>query len=315
MDSDPIHDVILDDSLSFSSANSLKRKYIEETIDYQTITAETSSLDQNHQGLSVQARKLACPFLRKDCHNAALSRTCRRSDWDSVARVKEHISRCHAPKNQCHRCRRDFNNANELAKHQRNINACPLILDAPLSQFITADQIVQLKRRAGKRANISSEDKWCSVYKILFPGDSFVPSPYRDEPCVACISKASSQLLENYRQHQVQALVPLVERELAAISHSHGMSDGLRAHITDLFSRLSVKVLNEFQEKHASNIPENYTFPSGCEMEPRNSTCEAATSPPSAITLAFSQLQDFLGYDAVPDMMLNGYDLMEEKLE
>jgi hypothetical protein len=98
--------------------------------------------------------------------------TVARADFD----CREHISRCHAPKNQCNRCRQDFNNAEELAKHQRNIDACPL-LDTPLSQSITADQIVQLKSRAGKHPNMSAEDKWCSVYSILFPGDTFVPSP------------------------------------------------------------------------------------------------------------------------------------------
>ncbi|KAK5625701.1 hypothetical protein RRF57_001417 [Xylaria bambusicola] len=196
-------------------------------------------------------------------------------------------------------CRQDFNNADELVKHQRNVSAC-LLLDTPLSPSITAEQIAQLRNRAGKRANISNEEKWRSVYKILFPD--------RDEPCVACISKASSHLLGDYRKHQVRTLVPLVERELAAISDSHEMSDGLRAHITDLFSRLSVKVLDEFQEKHTASITKECTFPNDPAEKPQNSTYETTTSPSSPITLALSQLQDFLNYDATPNVIPNHYD-------
>ncbi|KAI1425012.1 hypothetical protein F5Y12DRAFT_749273 [Xylaria sp. FL1777] len=265
-----------DDSPSFSveneSANllNLKRKLGDIVADCQN-SANTTDLnpaaptklqldlpDQKPSGSIV--KKLACPFYKRDAHSPAISRACRGVGWASISRVKEHIYRCHAPKHQCNRCHKGFDSDVDLATHQRSSDPCPL-LDTPLAETISGDQRAQLRHYGGKRVKGANEEKWRSLYRILFPGDSFIPSPYYDEPCGNCISKTSSRLLDDYRQHQLKELTPLIEQELAAISYSNNMSDDLCAHIADLLSRLSLKVLNEFQGKY-SREKEPATCPS-----------------------------------------------------
>ncbi len=97
-----------------------------------------------------------------------------------------------------------------------------------------------------------------------------------DEPCGGCVSKAGSRLLDDYRQYQLRELVPLVEQELAAISHNNNMSDDLCAHIADRLSRLSVKVLDGFQEKCKMDIGEKkpVACPSQHGTALEDTTCE-----------------------------------------
>ncbi|KAJ3579377.1 hypothetical protein NPX13_g1191 [Xylaria arbuscula] len=194
---------------------------------------------QENEGVTVSAKRLACPFWKRDCLNAALSGACKGKDWGSMGRLNKHL-------------------------------------------------------------NGSNEDKWTLMYQDLFPADNVVPSPYRDEPCVACSLKTTSRVLGDLRQHQAQTLMPLVTRELAAISQSHNMSNNLCADLANMFSQLSVRVLDEFQDKNSvislekgliatsSHIPETH----------ENSTYETMIPPPSPTTLALGHLQDFLNYDA-----------------
>ncbi|KAI0966907.1 hypothetical protein F4678DRAFT_447693 [Xylaria arbuscula] len=279
---------------------------ISNTLNIDAATAKRSKPDQQHEGFTKLARRLACPFTRRDCHSTSISKTCTRSDWDSVSRVKEHILRCHLPKYQCNRRREDFDSAIDLDSHQRNLNACVLQNTSP-TDTITANQRDQLKKRIDKRVHNTDEEKWGFVYKILFPDDNSVPSPYRDEPCSACISKASLHLIRDYRQNQLGALVPLVEQELATIGRSHNMGDDLRAHIIELVSRLSVKLLDEFQEKHiASNEKDLATSSNHHGERPGNSTCE--------IPLSFGDLRD-LNFDSTPDLTQEDYDFFLRKWE
>ncbi|KAI0911231.1 hypothetical protein F4823DRAFT_312835 [Ustulina deusta] len=275
-------DIIPASPLDFGSPEAPKRKLGDLAADYlnapsvtgiDSAAAKRLKLNQKHEGSAV--KKLACPFFKRDGHNTAISRPCRGPGWDSISRVKEHLYRCHALKNQCNRCGNGFDSPIDLATHQRNPESCPL-LHTPLPEAITGDQIARLRSRGGKRVNGSNEEKWASLYRILFPSDSFVPSPYYDEPCGGCVSKAGSRLLDDYRQYQLRELVPLVEQELAAISHNNNMSDDLCAHIADRLSRLSVKVLDGFQEKCKMDIGEKkpVACPSQHGTALEDTTCE-----------------------------------------
>ncbi|RYP40815.1 hypothetical protein DL767_001461 [Monosporascus sp. MG133] len=200
---------------------------------------------KNNRGLD--DRKLACPFFKRDRHRPHLSRSCMGSSWDTVSRVKEHLYRCHMqPKHQCNRCLHCFGSAAELVDHQRSDEPCER-RDALPSETITDDQHTQLKSRAGKKLTDATEEgKWRSMYRIVFPDDEVIPSPYYDEPCSQCISSADSWLLSEYRQYQLRELSPLIQRELAVIP-GHEMNDDLRARIADMLPRLNARLFNEFQ--------------------------------------------------------------------
>ncbi|KAI3325395.1 hypothetical protein HD806DRAFT_521007 [Xylariaceae sp. AK1471] len=236
------------------SPEALKRKLGEENIDYDDTgsIADRNSAPikrskpkvKNHDGPIVD-RKLACPFFKRDGHNKAITRICMGPGWSSVGRVKEHIYRRHMPpKHQCCRCRKVFSSENELAAHLRTLIPCP-VHDAPLPETITRDQATQLRHRGGKLPDASDEEKWKSMYRVLFPDDNYVPGPYYDESCGHCISKADSRLLNDYRQYQSHELAPLVQRELSTIP-ADDLSDELRARFADLLPRLNAKVLDDF---------------------------------------------------------------------
>ncbi|RYP43944.1 hypothetical protein DL768_009541 [Monosporascus sp. mg162] len=101
--------------------------------------------------------------------------------------------------------------------------------------------------KAGKKLTDATEEgKWRSMYRIVFPDDEVIPSPYYDEPCSQCISSADSWLLSEYRQYQLREFSPLIQRELAVIP-GHEMTDDLRARIADMLPRLNARLFNEFQ--------------------------------------------------------------------
>ncbi|KAI1368850.1 hypothetical protein F5Y08DRAFT_294030 [Xylaria arbuscula] len=287
--------VISDNTFDAVSFDGLKRKLSDGALNngpninntsLNASNVKRSKPGQEYEGAAVSAQRLACPFWKRDCLNEALSGACKGKDWGSIGRLNEHLSRRHLTKNQCSRCCQEFNNATNLTEHQRNPVACEVInasSNASSSSAITLEHFNKLKDLIGKHLNGSNEDRWTLMYKYLFPADNVVPSPYRDEPCVACSLKTTSRVLGDLRQHQAQTLMPLVTMELAAISESHNMSNNLCADLAHMFSRLSVRVLDEFQDKNSvisseqgliatsSHIPETH----------ENSTYETMIPPQS----------------------------------
>ncbi|KAI0453808.1 hypothetical protein F5B21DRAFT_477946 [Xylaria acuta] len=172
--------------------------------------------------------------------------------WDVLHRVKEHIYRRHMqPKHQCNRCFQGFSSAADLAAHQRTSMPCEL-RDTHAPVAITPDQEAQLRSRAKSRPDATEAEKWQSMYRILFPEDTHIPSPYLDEPCGHCISTADSRLLNDYLDYQMQQLPLLVHRELAAIPGCE-MSDDTCARIVGMLSRLTAKVHQDFQESQGAH--------------------------------------------------------------
>ncbi|KAI1314157.1 hypothetical protein F5Y03DRAFT_4559 [Xylaria venustula] len=188
-------------------------------------------------------RKLACPFFKRD---GGTQRSCMGPGWASISRLKEHLYRCHtAPKNQCYRCRQGFHSATLLATHQRALEPCPLN-EAPLAAILTGDQEAQLRCRARKPAGYSMKEQWEAVYRIVFPGENPIPSPYYDTMCFNCMSRAGSHLPARHRQCQSRELRPLIQQELAALPDLCDTT--LRARIADSLSTRIALLLNNSQE-------------------------------------------------------------------
>ena len=124
-------------------------------------------------------KKLACPFARREPVKYATVKTCCGPGWDNVHRIKEHLYRKHSLENACNRCFKFFDDAQELRDHQRSATPCRLSDDPP-RDVITDDQEEKLRKRA--KANAPEVEKWEIMYKILFPGEKIVPSPYYDAP-------------------------------------------------------------------------------------------------------------------------------------
>ncbi|KAI1156454.1 hypothetical protein F4825DRAFT_404087 [Nemania diffusa] len=141
----------------------------------------------------------------RDKHSQAISKSCMPPGYTSISRLKEHLNRCHTqPKNQCNRCHETFKSADGLAAHQRSQVTCNVSHARSPPGIMTTDQWDAVRSR--KQSNMSTEEKWKSIYRILFPDDSYVPSPYKDERCSTCINTADSRLLDEVEQHLLREI-------------------------------------------------------------------------------------------------------------
>ncbi|RDW85220.1 hypothetical protein BP6252_02810 [Coleophoma cylindrospora] len=109
-------------------------------------------------------QKWACPYYQREPHRYCVEtefgdfRKCARSPgFDQVHRVNI------------------FKEDGELEIHRRKDPACEL-KQAPLIEGLTAKQKTLLKPR--DRKSSSDEERWNTIYKICFPMDEIIPSPY-----------------------------------------------------------------------------------------------------------------------------------------
>ncbi|KAK7402606.1 hypothetical protein QQX98_011647 [Neonectria punicea] len=129
---------------------------------------------------SKEQTRFACPFFK---HNQGNYRqpewSCRWPGWPSFHRVREHLYRRHTlPKYRCNRCCRDLKSSAQLLEHQRLQNPCQLRDQGP-QEGIDEEQETTLRSKRMGKGKISEEEKWAEAYRVLFPGEEPVPSPYQ----------------------------------------------------------------------------------------------------------------------------------------
>jgi hypothetical protein len=95
--------------------------------------------------------------------------------------LKEHLYRRHAPfPNECLRCNDRFETNAELSNHLRN-NANPCETQTRANHGdearFTPDQERRLRARK-KHSPKTEEEKWTEVFRVLFPHENRIPSPY-----------------------------------------------------------------------------------------------------------------------------------------
>ncbi|KAF4448881.1 hypothetical protein F53441_7769 [Fusarium austroafricanum] len=146
---------------------------------------EEKPLDKKRPKTSSSLR-FACPFYKHDPERYETSRSCCGPGWETVHRVKEHIFRSHEPEHECQRCFESFKTEQLLTKHVRARVQCEVqSRSSQEKEGINASQSKALHARA-KKCNPGSdpkeveEERWNDVYKIIFPGEGQVPSPYYD---------------------------------------------------------------------------------------------------------------------------------------
>ncbi|KAG5661143.1 hypothetical protein KAF25_002786 [Fusarium avenaceum] len=95
---------------------------------------------------------------------------------------REHLYRRHMfPKFRCNRCRQDLKSSARLNEHQRADIICQRRGEETEEEGIDEEKEKLLrarKRKNGKARQMGEEEKWVEIYKILFPQDDPVPSPY-----------------------------------------------------------------------------------------------------------------------------------------
>ncbi|KAF4426635.1 hypothetical protein F53441_14111 [Fusarium austroafricanum] len=126
--------------------------------------------------------RFACPFFKHDPDRYKVKRSCCGPGWVNAQRVKEHIFRRHrTPEYECPRCHKDFMIGSAFDNHLRDVEPCEL-RDQENLPGASQEAIRLLRSRSNKiKKPLTEEEKWCNIYRILFPNDAPVPSPYYDE--------------------------------------------------------------------------------------------------------------------------------------
>ncbi|KAF4997462.1 hypothetical protein FGRMN_3826 [Fusarium graminum] len=114
---------------------------------------------------------LACPFVKE--YPGEKWPRCQKG-WPSVHRIKTHKAPIH-----CKRCFTIVKTERQLELHLRQAVACEVINPPKEMPGIDAETKERLKSRRGIQ-NITEEEKWTHMYRILFPLAQDIPSPYCD---------------------------------------------------------------------------------------------------------------------------------------
>ncbi|KAH7400389.1 hypothetical protein BKA64DRAFT_671780 [Cadophora sp. MPI-SDFR-AT-0126] len=234
------------------------------------------------------ARNFACPFLK---HNPTVYekwRSCAWSGWSTVHRVKEHLDRKHQlPKFQCNRCQQVFGSAARLSDHQRIEIPCKIGVEEPQDGVTEAQfQLIRSKKKPrgpdNKIIDMSEEEKWVKVYRIIFPNDDPVPSPYHD--LTYDVSKEHSTLddedrnllkdLGDYARCELPKLMrPALEDMLDGISDDCDFPDKVIGLAQGVFQQ----IIRSFRSANpVSQTPEASII--ACSSELRRSTSSSAVS-------------------------------------
>ncbi|KAF4981681.1 hypothetical protein FZEAL_2568 [Fusarium zealandicum] len=127
--------------------------------------------------LSAEAvHNLACPFV-KGYPDDEWPR-CQKG-WSTVHRIKEHIYRYHKVPIHCDRCFSLFKTEKQLKEHRREAVSCLVVNPPRRMPGIDTEMKERLKCRQGIQ-NATEETKWQKMYRILFPEEEDIPSPYCD---------------------------------------------------------------------------------------------------------------------------------------
>ncbi|KAE9371696.1 hypothetical protein N431DRAFT_467857 [Stipitochalara longipes BDJ] len=123
----------------------------------------------------------ACPFYRREPHRycditeLGDFRKCAKSPgFPELHRVKGHLQKCHSSPIYCKRCYAVVKNDKELETHQIKIPACD-VKPRQRIEGLTSEQKTLLQTRDRSK---SEEERWKAIYKICFPDDEVIPSPY-----------------------------------------------------------------------------------------------------------------------------------------
>ncbi|KAI1012544.1 hypothetical protein LB504_008236 [Fusarium proliferatum] len=139
--------------------------------------------------------RYVCPFFK---HNRERYKT---SHWKSC---------CWPGWTSVHRVKQDLKSAFNLNEHQRADTICQRQIEEPEEEGINEEQERLLrirKRKSGKARQVTEEEKWVETYKILFPDDDPVPSPYPElcplqiEQPEQDIEQAGANLLDSFEDY------------------------------------------------------------------------------------------------------------------
>lgn len=165
------------------------------------------------------AARFACPFRKHNPrqYNIYNNRVCALSHWSSIARVKEHLYRCHQISPHCKRCWRTFKTQQQLDGHL-TVAATDIceVQAGKAPAGITSAVERQLRSRKKSHPGQTDEERWKDIYKLLFPNEA-VPSPYFEAVQADRPASPDSRDLADYEDYIRRELPRLVRSNIEEV--------------------------------------------------------------------------------------------------
>lgn len=162
------------------------RQQLNRTVDATYYTNVTTQSDTGTQ-ISVKPR-FACPYHKAGILVSVHHRACEGPGWIDVNKVKEHLIRCHLPKEFrgkciCLRCYTGFKTDVLLQDHAQQEPPCSKKRPTAVYGMLNGDQAAQLHSLKRKSSKETDEDRWFDLYRIVFPNFNRILdniSPYHE---------------------------------------------------------------------------------------------------------------------------------------
>ena len=130
-----------------------------------------------------KARRFACPYLKRDPQHYRNKTACNGIGFLDAHRVKDHLYKKHHL-HICPNCGQEIQDHNEyITDHSRLRVRCTGGEPREYTAGLDHEQETLLKDRGLGGRGSSDEQKWKTIYKILFPDqeDGQIPDPYQDQ--------------------------------------------------------------------------------------------------------------------------------------
>ncbi|RBA19858.1 CMGC protein kinase [Fusarium proliferatum] len=150
------------------------RQRLDRTVDATYYTnATTQSLSDAAAQIGLKLR-FACPYHKAGILVSVHHRACEGPGWIDVNKVKEHLFRCHLPKEFrgkciCLRCYTGFKTDVLLQAHAQQDPPCSKKRPTAVYGMLSGDQAAQLHSMKRKSSKETDEDRWFDLYRIAFP--------------------------------------------------------------------------------------------------------------------------------------------------
>ncbi|KAK4096042.1 hypothetical protein N658DRAFT_64785 [Parathielavia hyrcaniae] len=203
---------------------------------------------------AIVGRKFACPYFKRNPRKYRTWTSCPGPGWDEVHRVKTHLYRRHALPIQCPRCWGVFKTDGQLQTHLQQDPPCAVQGNRMLQEGFTKDQEKRLRSRKKTHADMTDDDKWAEIYKILFPDDdpSALPSPYYSDSDGDGSRRElhGSGELEDYATFIRREMPTLVRRELETLFRDEfqDVEERIRPRIADIVLNLQPRLLGLYKQ-------------------------------------------------------------------
>jgi hypothetical protein len=165
------------------------------------------------------------------------------------------------------------------------------------------DQERRLKSKKKSQIYQTEDEKWKSVYRILFPDDAEadIPTPYIDyQPCIGHLVESSHVM--RFQQFSRLELPRLVRRNLEAVveQEAQPLEEKLKERLVDIVKECQTQLVAMFQTIDGPSIVARSSDNLPAAILPTTSQVSAAITQPSTHAVGYKAIDMFDGFDSVP---------------